>query len=283
MRIEYRVKREVREQQYIETGKMPDERQVYTLDDAKLTPEFRAFWLKNNGGGTLQVRSNSLTGYKSAWFAPFVATNDEEAVNLLSEWRDEREAADVAWQEKVEAALRQAIDGLRAKLENDDLMSPAVYLEWAGLPGYDEAKSLQRAIERKHTEAQAEAEAQAKAERERLEADKAAWIEAHGSEKLQAKFAAGYDCQRPYVIQRAAQEYPGYVVDWHDTASYKPRYCPSDAGFEEAQRVGGRVVWLIEPPSVKKAEADEYPEEFEECEAVLVENYLGQYILVKYV
>jgi hypothetical protein len=282
MRIEYHVQKNVREQQYIETGKMPAERQVYTLDDAKLTPEFRAFWLKN-GGGELQVRPDSPMGYKVSWFAPFIATNDEEAVNLLNEWRGEQEAAEAAWRSKAQVALRQAIDGLLAKLDNDGLVSPAIYLEWTGLPGYDEACALQRAIERKRAEAQAQAFALAKAERERQEADKTAWIESHGSEKLQAKFAAGYDCQRLYVFQRAALEHPDFILDWHETARYKGRSCPSDAGFEEAKRVGGRVVWLIEPPSPSKQEADEYPENFEECEAVVLEDYLGKYTLVEYV
>lgn len=123
---------------------------------------------------------------------------------------------------------------------------------------------------------QAAQEAAAAAEKAEREAEKAAWIAEFGSQHLRAAFAAGYNSQRQYVIERAALEYPGYAIDFDDNAGWKARSFPSEAALAEALRVGGEVVWLT-----SEAEKSEDWEEDQEREAVVVQGYLGKYDLIK--
>lgn len=133
--------------------------------------------------------------------------------------------------------------------------------------------------------------ARAEAEKARADAEKARWIDMHGSEYLRrACIEHGYNCQRRYVLERAALESPSYVVDWHNGAEWKSRSCPSEAALDELElaesldlgSVEVEVVWLTENAQPERSE-DECPEEFEPCEAVVIRGYLGKYDLVKIV
>lgn len=125
--------------------------------------------------------------------------------------------------------------------------------------------------------AEAKRLADAKAAAEAQEADKAAWIAAHGSDHLRAAFAAGYDCQRLYVTERAAAEFPGFQVDFSDRSRWDRRSCPSEEGLGISLATkGSRVVWLTAP--VRKVDDED---EWEPREAVVVEDFLGRYDLVR--
>ena len=121
-------------------------------------------------------------------------------------------------------------------------------------------------------------------------AEKAAWIEAHGSTHLK-RACREYNCQRLYVTERAALEAPGFVVDFNDAAAWKDRSCPTETALnvEEAARSLGLgepvVVWLTKPPqAADRHDVDDYDvEEFESCEAVVLIKYLGKYDLVQIV
>ena len=77
--------------------------------------------------------------------------------------------------------------------------------------------------------------------------EKKRWIAEHGSDHLKTALAEGYDCQRLYLAERAAQEFPGYEVDFRRQAwVWEECACPSPQALEEARRVGGRVVRIIE-------------------------------------
>ena len=120
------------------------------------------------------------------------------------------------------------------------------------------------------------------------EVDRQRWITEHGSPHLRRCIAAGYDCKRLYVVERAACEAPGFVVDFDDRAQWKTRACPSEAGLdaEQAARALGlgepQIVWLSRPPR-DQAGAGEDGAEFEPVEAVVLRGYLGQYDLVQIV
>lgn len=124
----------------------------------------------------------------------------------------------------------------------------------------------------------AQDEAAKEAAKEAGEAEKAAWIAAHGSAHLQRASAAGYDCQRKYVTERAALEFPGYTVDFANNAAWRSRSCPSEAALDEALRVGGEVVWLTTPPRPGNADDDDFG--YTAVEAVAV-RFLDRYDLVK--
>ncbi|MDQ7789586.1 MAG: hypothetical protein RDU41_05965 [Clostridia bacterium] len=156
-----------------------------------------------------------------------------------------------------------------------------------------EAEYARREAERNERDAKRTAEAKAKedaakAKRERLDAEKAVWIEANGSDHLQRAFKLGYDCQRLYVTERAAVELPDFTVDFDDHAVWKSRSCPGEDALEIVEKLiadghEARCVWLTYPP-YKLTEPDYYnpepPEEYEHREAVVIERYLGKCNLV---
>lgn len=192
--------------------------------------------------------------------------------------------------------VRREFDAVPAP---EDALALAVE-QIAGKAAYEAAKETKRLAEvaaeqaerdRKNAEARAKREAE-EAAREAAEADKARWIEAHGSNHLRRAFGRGHDCQRMYVVERAAAELPGYTVDFEDAAAWKSRPCPSLAALDEAERVERldlrpaeeievRIVWLTSPARAERLEYDEDPGEFEESEAIVVRGYLSRYDLVK--
>jgi len=184
----------------------------------------------------------------------------------------------------------QTPDSLLVYMENLDAMVVGKISELeAQLPG--KMSLWEKAVAEHKEEAQAaqqreaEAKAHEKAERERLEAEKVAWIAAHGSDYLKRATALEYDCQRQYVTERAAMELPDFVADFDDRAAWKSRACPSEEALTEAEQLiaaghDARCVWLTELPY--KEDRDEYHgEEFEPTEAVVIRDYLGKYDLVK--
>lgn len=112
---------------------------------------------------------------------------------------------------------------------------------------------------------------------------KAAWVAAHGSPRLQRALAAGYDCQRLYVTERAALEALGFDVDFDDNAAWKSRSCPSETALDIAETVAAlgqaSVVWLTTPAD--NTESDDVYDTFTPVEAVVVTGYLTKYTLVR--
>lgn len=130
-----------------------------------------------------------------------------------------------------------------------------------------------------------------KAEKEKNEAERLAerlaWIEAHGSDYLQRAVKLGYNCQRQYVTERATLEFPGFALDFNLRAEWQDRTCPSSEALDEVEKLiqqghKALVVWLCDTGVEQETtEDDDYINPFEPCEAIIVEDYLGKYNLVK--
>lgn len=173
-------------------------------------------------------------------------------------------------------ALLDSIPERQAEFDADFEVRKAAYLE-------QKAANQQRDAERE-AQRQAEQEARESAAAAR-EAVRTEWVQTHGSDYLRKAIEGGYDCQRVYVTERAALEYPGYAVDYSNDAAWKSRSCPSETALEEALRVDGTVVWLTEPGETIREELmlgdrDEDAPEFEAQEAVHV-RFLDRYDLLK--
>lgn len=151
-----------------------------------------------------------------------------------------------------------------------------IHIDYRQHPDYAAVDALRQEAVAAVNAAKDAHEAAERAERARRDADKAAWIGAHGSDHLKRAFAAGHDSQRRYVTERAAAEHPGYEVDFDDRARWKSRSFPSEAALDEAERSGGEVVWLTTRP-----DAREYDDEDDECETVVIRQFLGKYDLIK--
>ena len=231
------------------------------------------------------------------YYASTVPASPAEWEQLIADYRQAENAAEEDWRAEVIAAARAHIAGETHRwpryartdygglTEDGEAALPPDLAE--AVRAYDEqeaeAKRLQREAEdRRSTEReQREAAENAAAEKERTD-----WIAAHGSDHLRAASDAGYDCKRLYVIERAALEHPGYILDFDDNAQWRDRSCPSEDALAEELRVTPAltegesvlVVWLTDPPRDRREEDDE---DWESCEAVVIRGFLGDYDLVR--
>jgi hypothetical protein len=135
-----------------------------------------------------------------------------------------------------------------------------------------------------------EAESKAAYENDRRE-----WILAHGSQYLKDCLELGIKANLEYVVERAAMEFPGYTVDYADSASWGEKVSPSEEAIAELKALRAKgcqaeIVWLENPAEVRTGDYefiddDDYDGygnfEFTPREAVVIWGYLGSYDLVK--
>lgn len=125
--------------------------------------------------------------------------------------------------------------------------------------------------------AQADAEDAAKARAKAYwEAEKQAWVEAHGSDHLKAGFAAGYDMPRTYREERALLELGRDYALVTEYQEFKDREDPSPEALAETVRLSN----LGYQAGVMWVEEDDRGLSYE---AVVVSDYLGRYDMVKIV
>lgn len=142
-----------------------------------------------------------------------------------------------------------------------------------------EAQEAQEAEERRITNEardteEAERKAAKQAANETAKAEKLAWIEAHGSERLQKGIAAGYHCQKIYVGERGKTDLGSdYELDYDAEVERKDRSCPTLEALNEAERltetgIAAKVVWLPNGTATEK-DCYEYDCDMQQpCEAV---------------
>jgi len=176
------------------------------------------------------------------------------------------------------------------------------------LKAYDENEKLFAEMEKSIPEKNAELEAdykkrleKVKAEYEKTEAEKAAreaekearekehaeWIRKYGSDYLKDCLELGVKANLEYVVERAAMEFPGYTVDYADSANWEDKFSPSQEALDELKMLRNAgiedsyIVWLTKPPKVRDEDDNDDYMYFEPCEAIVIRNYLGKYDLIK--
>lgn len=279
MKISYHLDKKFTRETYIATGVSLDAKQTLEIDPVALTPDQRKLLLEwTRDGGTLTTpvwdkfagRMEKRIWETSRQFADVPA--------LLAAWEAEFSAAyNAAARARIESAkdATQRLTEYTGHPLSFGRSRPDHRAVYADYPGYNEAVAAAQtawdaAKAREESEARARREA-TDAAKAALEADKRTWCAGpHASDHLRRAVTAGYDCQRRYATERAAVEYPGYVVDFDDNFSWKSRSCPSPEALAEAERVGGEVVWVTDGPDV-----------YGEIEAIVIRGYLGGYDLVK--
>lgn len=291
IRLAYEPSKALRDRWLIDTGQPLATVEYLTVDTGAITREQRAVivplltgqiatipalvrgMVRGHDGQPLLDNGIVLTGGQSD-------PRQWDAVPTLDAWCARAAAfaqTNAAWEAKLADARETADADLAAvrRLEaaGDLAALRAFHIRTAGLSPKDA-----RYYEQQRDDAIRSLEAAAR------DAAKSAWAAAHGSPLLQRALAAGYDCQRLYVTERAALEAPGFDVDFDNEAAWKSRSCPSAAALDLADRVqrlpGAQVeiVWLTQPID---GEDDAY--EFEPCETVAVTRYLDRYTLIKIV
>lgn len=295
MKLVYHLTDEARRKIFLETGHTPSRDQEVEVDPASLRRQDRELLLKLNPD--LQDRntvnfvglprwdiSDGIKQSPFGWLKLSAIVDDP--VDLLAAYRD----AVIVAQCEAEAARDAELDKLINELTNwpaEREVYRTIGKRFAGADRAAEAEAALAQAQARYREwrqvRDAEATAKLKAEvAERLEreAERREWALEHGSSRLRKCVEGGYDCQRLYAFERAAIEYPAYVLDFDDKARWKSRSGPSEAALDEARRVGGEVVWLTRFPAPDGLDQDLYDED-EACEAVVIRQYLGKYDLVK--
>lgn len=166
-------------------------------------------------------------------------------------------------------------NAVKPELRGDDEIAQAALRMAEEFNAWRIVRNAEKAAEQK---AKYEAEQRAEAEKESKRTAKLqtriAWAAEYGSDQLKRGLAAGHDCARLYYTERAAVEYPGFVVDFGDKAAWKARACPSVAALDVLDATNDahpeaevEIVWMTTPPG-----ADDDDTEHEGVEAVVAND-----------
>jgi len=265
MRIVLRLTTEAQNQGFIQTGVMPEHYQEVEIPTVELSETARAMictWHKliedTQRAMSFSNRDNLFSYKEPVDRIPYSILEWEmmiEQITRVVEAADqEQEKRRI--EEKLEEARKQAmvIEELKKYpstgwTDRADTSLPY----YRGIvevndPDLEAAKARRVTCERfkEWKDALKEAAEEAslelwKAENQRLKTE---WIEKNGSDFLREATMEGYECKRRYFEERLAMEYPGFKVDWADDLvdHIKKRKCPSEAAFELAKEVSGRVI-----------------------------------------
>jgi hypothetical protein len=146
-----------------------------------------------------------------------------------------------------------------------------------------EKVKLEYEIKRKSDEREKIKQKTKEEERKLYESEKNNWIEQHGSQYLKDCLNLDIKANREYVIERASKEFPDYEVDYNDNADWNDILSPSESIVNELKilrknGVDSFIIWLKKP-----IETNYYDYDYEPKEAILIQNYLGKYNLIKVV
>jgi len=274
--ITYLLSQEGRKKSILAGG---DGQEVQTIE-ADITPELLEIAYVDRAGNVkldlteqkvIDIELENTDSERWAWYnRPGLVEHKAHAGNIFDgkKYFDAPQTAEalVAWE-------KNRIDHIAAKKAELQPELDRLLIEY-------EAKMAAKKAEEEAEKAKREAAAQA--EKEIRETEKLAWITAHGSDYLKDAVNLGYNCQRQYVTERAALEFPYFRADFDDRYNWKERACPSPEALAEVKALvaaghDAQVVWLTDDG----ADREDW-EEFEPCEAVVIRNYLGKYDLVKF-
>ena len=134
----------------------------------------------------------------------------------------------------------------------------------------------------RHKTSKQRAKAEEEAAQEAWDADKATWIEAHGSDRLKKAHAAGYPHNRTYIQERATVELGGeWTVDANNAYEWDRKACPSERALDlentlKNKSFKAQIVWIKSDGTERGCDDDA----FEPFEAVVVREFLGRYDVI---
>lgn len=142
---------------------------------------------------------------------------------------------------------------------------------------------------------QKEEEAEEARLRRLFESAREDWIKREGSTALRLAADRDYNITSNYVRERASKEYPGFSLDANKKAKWSERANPTPVALAvETQtlviadalgELGGfvRIAWLTKDSDGNSVGGESFPGKAKGAEAVLVEEYLQRYTLIKIV
>jgi hypothetical protein len=218
----------------------------------------------------------------SAGFFDSAPTVEEVQVRILEE------AVKIIGSRKADAEkLRADTISQTAIVEDFESLSAEALpdaIKLAELKSWNCVKSLRDRLKVLESRSDEIVKARELAAKEAIKADRLAWIKNHGSDHLKKAIAAGYNCQRKYVEERSAFEFTEFDLDFDDQLKHRSRSCPSLDALAWLDRFPqGQIIW-VEKRHDHSDDDEDYEDElnYEGEEAIVIENYLGKYGLVKY-
>ncbi len=211
----------------------------------------------------MKVQPHSYTSCGYCW------VNDEQLILF-----DDLQTADslIVWEQARVKRLAEAKEIAKPEIERLQAEHTA-------------KEELKKEENRKNDEIQRLRNKEEAAKKDAAEKEKQDWITAYGSERLKRATKLGYNCQRLYVMERAAKEFPEFIVDFDNRTSWNTRNCPSAEILSEVEKLiengfSAEVVWLTRPAYYgNEPEPDDF-DEFKPLEAIVIYPYLGKYRLV---
>lgn len=266
VKIIWEASQKLRDQEFIETGKVTLKRRHIMIDPTTLTPAQReqvvqAAWDRYDCweidvSSRLETKTPTTKGYsetiKENWYNSKPITFDkepsiEEACEVaipnkkVIEWAEERAEEANSKRKKAEqeeiarqrALFEELWPQIQEALRSQDIEHvKATIRAWnsKGLPEnyvHTDYATYYDRLER-HLNDLLE---------EKAEAEKRAWIEQYGSEHLKRAYEAGYDCTKLYFKERASKEYPGGIINYNDDAGLEKMDSPSLAALDLQDKI----------------------------------------------
>ncbi len=122
--------------------------------------------------------------------------------------------------------------------------------------------------------------AREEAAQEAWDVDKAAWIEARGSDRLKKAHATGYPHNRAYLQERAAMELgEGWIVDMKNAYEWDRKASPSEQALHIEKTLKDKG-FKAQTVLVKSDGEERDDDAFEPFEAVVVREFLNRYDVI---
>ena len=302
--VHFDLSEEARKRIGIDSGNVPATAQVATFAFGEATPEERAAILacptsKFDQQDNIQMHIRQVIGREWSSTRNYPLDTDKitlaEVAGHASRMSSEMYTARVKYYSEY---IATCVKVWRKAIDSKETREPGAYVstadvreidalgldlseyraaqeEWRSARPIWMARKAEADARREAYETEQKEEAKRKAASEAIAKD--AWIEAHGSDHLKRARAAGHDAGRLYLIERAAMEFPGFVLDYEDHAEWQPRSCPTIARLDKRDEilaahpeVEATIVWLTDYPRMRPVRDYEDYEDCEKHEALVV-------------
>lgn len=313
--VKWQISDEAWNKEFIETGERPEKQRKFFVDLTEQPPFVREALIGAADGGWRDINMNTIRRFSPEKYnrnsgylelgGTHIYHDEQPGIEMILAHLDaqnaEREKAaaylaqveadEQAERERMEQAYAEYLPAVQALIDAEDLDALWKLPLGSGIPGpvYTFNPGGNRSSLRDLA-----SEARAEITKRHAHAEKDRWIKEHGSDHLKRAWNREHNCQRLYVIERAAKEAPEFVVDFDDEAKWKDRSTPTVAALDLADAMDKRdigtteIVWLTSRAQDRVPSDDEYERQCYEgdelpAEAVVVTGYLGKYDLVRIV
>ncbi len=263
--IEYGISRDRYNDYLIETGKSTELIGKFETTLSSLSPEIRKQLVE------------ALTYFRSCVVKE---TSTSMKVMLVGDERDYLDPVDMPWVEKYTLDKNAGISSVFLNDHNvEDYLSK--FLDWHKLRSLRLQDAAREDEERLDQQLHEETINEMQNAQKEIE-EKQNWIKQYGSSYLQKLFTLNFAYENQYVIERAAQEFPNYQIDFQiHWFRFRKNNSPTEVILDELIRIqelkNETNAAFASQASMIYYEDGDYAHGYE---GVVITKYLGKYTLV---